>query len=81
MADETEGIRREMQAEINAKEAGREEMEKEHGKVWSTDELRKDFEVIGFLAPMVVVKRKSDNKKGSMFFQHNPRFYYGFRED
>lgn len=79
--DETEEIRHEMQAQINAKEAGREEMEKEHGQVWNTDELRRDFEVIGFMAPCCVVKRKSDGKKGSLYFQHSPRFYYGWEED
>jgi hypothetical protein len=26
----------------------------------------------------VVVRRRSDGVKGSLYFQHNPRFYYGF---
>jgi hypothetical protein len=32
----------------------------------------------GFKAPLVVVRRKSDGKKGSLEFQHQPRFYFGF---
>ena len=60
----------------------REELEEKYGKdnVWDTDELRIGFEVQSFLAPMVVVVRKSDNVKGSMFFQHHPRYYFDFKE-
>jgi len=79
--DPTEGIRREMTRDINAKQAEREAMEKEHGKVWDTQELQRDFEVLGFLAPFVAVIRKSDGVKGSLMFQHAPRYYYGFQPD
>jgi len=48
---------------------------------WTTEELKRDFEVIGFLAPFVAVIRKSDGKKGSMMFTHHPRFYFNFIED
>ena len=78
-ADPTEAIRREMVAEINAVPGSREALEAEHGKVWNTDELQQDFEVRGFMAPMVVVRRRSDGAVGSLYFQHGPpRFYYGF---
>jgi hypothetical protein len=40
--------------------------------------LSDDFEVIGFMAPVVVVRRNSDGQKGSLMFQHNPRFYFSF---
>lgn len=80
MSDPTEGIRRQMVAEINAKEAGREELEKEYGQVWNTRELQQDFEVTAFLAPFVGVTRKSDGKKGLLKFQHDPRFYFSFTE-
>jgi len=78
MNDPTEAIRREMVAEINAKQAERNRLESEHGQVWSTSELQQDFSVIGFAAPFVVVVRKSDDVRGSMMFQHSPRFYFGF---
>jgi hypothetical protein len=48
---------------------------------WDTDELRRDFEVEGFLAPFVVVRRKSDGVRGSLQFNHNPRVYFGFTAD
>ena len=79
MSDPTESIRREMIAEINAVPGSREALEVEHGQVWSTQELGEDFEVIGFMAPLVVVKRRADGVKGSLYFQHNPRFYFNFQ--
>jgi len=78
MSDPTESIRREMLAEINAQPGSREALEAEHGKVWNTDEMCNDFEAIGFMAPLVVVRRRSDGVKGSLFFQNSPRYYYGF---
>lgn len=62
------------------KEMDREEIEKEYGKAWDTNQLQEDFTVKGFQAPYVVVTRKADNKTGSLEFQHMPRFYYNFKE-
>jgi hypothetical protein len=81
MDDPTEAARRERLAEINAEPGSREALEAEHGRVWDTPQLRQDFEVIGFLAPLVVVRRKADGVKGSLEFQHSPRLYWGFVED
>ena len=81
MIDETEQIRRQQQAELNSKQADRSTLEREHGRVWDTSELSQDFEVVGFAAPLVVVRRKSDGQKGSLYFQHNPRFYFAFKAD
>ena len=78
MSDPTENIRKQMLAEINAVPGTREYLEVKHGQVWDTSELARDFIVIGFSAPLVVVKRKSDNQKGSLMFQASPRFYFGF---
>lgn len=58
----------------------REELEAKYGKVWNTEELSKEFSVQGFGAPFVVVTRLSDQVKGSMEFQHAPRFYFDFKE-
>lgn len=81
MSDPTEPMRREMTFEINSNPGERAALEAKHGQVWDSVQLGKDFEVIGFGAPFVVVKRKSDGKKGSLEFQHSPRYYYGFTED
>lgn len=81
MSDPTESIRKQMAAEINAEPGSREALEQEHGQVWDTQELQRDFHVLGFLSPLVVVQRKSDGVKGSLYFQHAPRLYYGFEKD
>jgi hypothetical protein len=81
MEDPTENQRRMLTEHLNAQQAEREVMEHEHGKVWDTNELREDFEVLGFLAPFCVVRRKSDGVKGSVMFQHHPRYYFGWKED
>ena len=80
--DPTEDIRREMAESINANAVdSRAALEKNVGRTWTTEELVRDFEVLGFLAPFVVVKRRVDGKKGSLTFQHHPRYYFTFRED
>lgn len=79
MSDPTESIRKELLVTINAEPGSREALEAEHGKVWDTRQLGEDFDVLGFMAPVVVVKRKSDGQKGSLFFQHSPRFYFDFQ--
>ena len=78
MSDPTESIRRQMLTEINAQPGTREYLEHEHGQVWDTGQLQEDFEVIGFMSPMVAVRRKADGVKASLIFQGSPRFYFGF---
>ena len=79
MSDPTETFRRELVAEINAEPGSREYLEAKHGKVWSTSELQEEFEVIGFMAPLIAVEQRSTGQKGSLYFQHSPRFYFDFR--
>lgn len=78
VSDPTENIRRQQVAEINAEPGSREALEAQHGQVWSTSELQDEFEALGFMAPYIVVRRRSDGVKGSLMFQHNPRFYFSF---
>jgi hypothetical protein len=78
--DVTEAARRERLAEINAEPGSREALEAQYGQVWDTQQLAQDFEVIGFLAPLVVVRRKADGMKGSLEFQHGPpRLYFNWQ--
>jgi hypothetical protein len=78
MSDATETIRRELMASINSEPGTREYLEAKHGKVWSTAELQEEFEVLGFMAPLIAVEQRSTGKKGSLYFQHSPRFYFDF---
>jgi hypothetical protein len=78
MFDETEELRRQRMAELAAHAGSRAELEARYGQVWDTEELARDFTVLGFMAPLVVVIRKADGQKGSLEFQGMPRFYFGF---
>jgi hypothetical protein len=74
--DPTEAARREMIATGQAF--------KDHaaydGPTWTTGELQRDFEVLGFRAPLVAVRRKSDGKRGTLEFKHSPRVYFDWQE-
>jgi hypothetical protein len=48
---------------------------------WTTAELQEDFEVIGFLAPFVAVKRKADGVRGLLEFTHAPRLYFNWEAE
>ena len=43
------------------------------GRRWTTGEMTREFEVIGFAAPFVVVRRRSDGQVGTLEFVHHPR--------
>lgn len=73
MTDDTEQFRREM---IETGQPYR-DLEKVEQR-WDTQELQRDFEVLGFQTPFVAVRRKSDGAKGSLEFTHHPRFYFNF---
>lgn len=49
--------------------------------VMDTEQMLERFTVIGFAAPFVIVKQKSDGKRGVLTFQHHPRFYFNWDDD
>jgi hypothetical protein len=77
MADPTAQARREMigtgqpEADLTA----------DQDRKWTTAELTEQFDVLGFAAPFVVVRRRSDGQMGSLEFTHSPRVYFGWRPD
>lgn len=82
----SDDVRMVMTALINADAAATPEQELKQrleanypGDVYDRDSLMEKFEVLGFAAPFVAVKRLSDGKKGSLEFIHSPRFYYNFQ--
>jgi hypothetical protein len=81
MTDLTEPIRRQRLAETNAEPGSREALENQYGQVWDTQELGRDFQVLGFAAPLVVVRRKSDCVRGSLEFQHHPRYFFNWQAE
>ncbi len=84
--DTTENFRRNLVGKINNEIESNDEnkernrLSEQYGQVWDTNELSTDFEIDGFMAPYVVARRKSDNKHGTLMFQHLPRFYFHWCE-
>jgi hypothetical protein len=78
--DPTEAIRRQM-IEQGMPEEDLAAVFASGGDVWSTEALKNDFEVLGFMAPLVIVKRRSDGVKGSLEFTHRPRWYFNWKAD
>lgn len=76
MSDDTAQVRREL---VEMGEPQR-QLSEERGQTWDTAQLQDDFEVEGFQAPYVVVRRRSDGVRGSLMFTHRPRVYFGFEE-
>jgi hypothetical protein len=82
MNDYSEEARRKLVSNQKANgPLGREQLESAHGQLWTTKELIRDFAVQGFMAPFVIVQRKADSAIGTLSFQHDPRFYWGFEKD
>lgn len=78
--DPTEANRRMRLAELNPG-ADRAELARRHGQVWDATQLAADFAVVGYMAPYVVVRRRADGVRGSLEFQHEPRFHFNWQED
>lgn len=76
-----EAMRMKMASIINSKPKTREELTKDFGNVYDCEDIHTAYEIIGFAAPFVYVKEKANGKKGTLIFQHNPRFYYSFEEE
>lgn len=76
-----EAQRRMLLAQINSRPRSREELEEAYGPVYTPSELSEHYEVLGFSAPVVVVRRRDDGEVGSFFFQHHPRFYFDYTPD
>ena len=77
---DTELIQEKMLEIINNGDEDRKAIEAEYGQTWNSEELGRDFKVMGFAAPYCVVLRKADDKKGTIMFKHSPRIYFGFCE-
>ena len=87
MSDPSENPRRILGILINSQvkslkiDPERKRLEAQYGQVWDTKEVQEGFEVLTFLAPLVVVREKATGKKGFLAFQDRPRFYFDFTPD
>lgn len=64
--------------DIRADELAQDDLEGYTGRTWTTAELLAEFEVVGYAAPFVVVRR--DGRLGTMEFRHYPRIYFSFQQ-
>lgn len=78
MTDPTEAARRALIPEMPEELVARVNRGEQ---VWDTVQMQQDFEVKGFMAPFVVVKRRSDGLVGTLLFTHFPRYYFGWQAD
>jgi hypothetical protein len=81
MIPQINAVTRDAAGEERSQADVRKDLEASHGKVYTLDELRQEFEILGFMSPLVVVRRMSDNKKGSFEFTDRPRLYFNWQED
>lgn len=58
----------------------REQLEREFGRVLDTSQLAAEFVITSIIDDVVVVRRKTDNKVGTLHYQNEPRMYFGFTE-
>jgi hypothetical protein len=62
LIDVTGTTRRALLAKMDSEAAERPALEIRYGRVWKGVELARDFDVLGFAAPLVVVRNKADHK-------------------
>lgn len=46
--------------------------------IWSPADFRRDFDALGFMAPLVHARRKLTGEDGILMFTHLPRWYFGW---
>jgi hypothetical protein len=62
--------------------ACRARLEERYGQVWDSFTLVRDFNIVRFADPLiVVVERRADGVRGTVEYQHDPRFYWGFKPE
>jgi hypothetical protein len=76
-ADPTAQARREM----IANDQPQADLAADTDRRWPTAEMTAEFDVMGFCAPFVVVRRRSDGQVGTLEFTASPRVYFAFRPD
>lgn len=78
--DPTENVRR-LLIEAGAPQADLEQARLAQRREWTTAELCRDFDVIGFAAPFVIVRKLDTGEKGTLEFTHSPRVYFDWKPD
>lgn len=70
-----------LEKQINGAPKNRAELEETEERVWDSDEVRDDFDIVGFKAPFAMAIHIDTNTSGTLLFQDNPRYYFGWNPD
>ena len=81
MDDPTVELRKQRAREINSRPRNRLALHRDFGDVWTHQEMAQEFDIVLWICPLVIVIRRSDGIKGSLLYQHQPRFYFRFYPD
>jgi len=69
-------IRRTLVSMVNSNPKSMEDLKRCFGEVWDTKKLQENFEVLAFMAPFVVARKRDTGQEGTLMFQHSPRAYF-----
>ena len=50
-------------------------------EVWNTEEVQKEFEILGFKKPFALAIRKSDGARGTFLFQTMPKLFFSWSQE
>lgn len=83
MSNPTENTRKQTVTELNSDDATKAELQQKHGRVWTTNEMREEFDALGFMfmAPFIIVCKKDTGERGSLMFTHSPRYYFAWKPE
>lgn len=63
---------------VNRSPRDRDALEEAYGEVFDFADVGLHFELLGFKAPFAIATCKRTGERGSLIFQHDPRFYFGW---
>jgi len=76
----TDWNRRKRRAKIEVEPKSREELEALYGRVWSQQDIAREFVITSIIGLTVIVRGKdAPGTVGSLDYQNEPRLYYNFR--
>jgi hypothetical protein len=70
-----------LEKQVNGDPKTREELEYEGEMVWDADEVEHEFDLVGFKTPFAMAQHRGTGETGTLIFQDNPRYYFGWNPD
>jgi hypothetical protein len=70
-----------LERQINDAPKDRDELEAGEDQVWDHLEVGDEFEISGFKSPFALARHLVTGEQGTLIFQDNPRYYFGWSPD